>query len=106
MNDTTGKKTVTRTPPKGTHKLPLGIKLSFGIGDIASNFFIVTTGMYLLYFLTNVVGVNPALAGVMLLIPKLWDVILDPIMGAISDVTRRASAGGVRTCSTGQSPSA
>ncbi len=68
-------------------KLSLGIKLSFGIGDVAMNIFIVTTGMYLLFFLTNVVGVNPALAGTMLLIPKLLDVILDPIMGAISDVT-------------------
>ena len=68
-------------------KLPLGIKLSYGIGDISNNIFIVTTGMYLLFFLTNVVGVNPALAGTMLLIPKLLDVILDPIMGAISDVT-------------------
>jgi GPH family glycoside/pentoside/hexuronide:cation symporter len=72
---------------RGT-KLPLGIKLSYGIGDIACNLFIVTTGMYLLFFLTNVVGVDPALAGTMLLFPKLLDVILDPIMGAISDVTR------------------
>jgi len=69
-------------------KLPLGIKLSFGIGDISNNIFIVTTGMYLLFFLTNVVGVNPALAGTMLLFPKLWDVVSDPIMGALSDVTR------------------
>ena len=69
-------------------KLPLGIKFSYGIGDIASNFFIVTTGMYLLFFLTNVVGVNPVLAGTLLLFPKLWDVVSDPIMGAISDVTR------------------
>ena len=68
-------------------RLPLGIKLSFGIGDVGSNIFIVTTGMYLLFFLTNVVGVNPALAGTMLLFPKLWDVVSDPIMGAISDVT-------------------
>ncbi|MFA5400136.1 MAG: MFS transporter [Dehalococcoidia bacterium] len=69
-------------------KLPLGIKLSFGIGDIGSNIFIVTTGMYLLFFMTNVMGINPALAGTMLLFPKLWDVISDPLMGAISDVTR------------------
>lgn len=69
-------------------RLPFGIKLSYGIGDISSNLFIVTTGMYLLFFLTNVVGVNPALAGVMLLFPKLWDVISDPLMGAISDITR------------------
>jgi GPH family glycoside/pentoside/hexuronide:cation symporter len=69
-------------------RLSFGIKLSYGIGDIASNFFIVTTGMYLLYFLTNVVGVNPALAGTALFIPKFWDVILDPIVGTLSDRTR------------------
>lgn len=88
MTDTTDRETAAKPGGKQPHRLPFGIKLSFGIGDIASNFFIVTTGMYLLYFLTNVIGVDPGLAGVMLLIPKLWDVILDPIMGAISDVTR------------------
>ncbi|MBN1691557.1 MAG: MFS transporter [Dehalococcoidia bacterium] len=78
-----------RQATRATHsKLPLGIKLSFGIGDIGSNIFIVTTGMYLLFFMTNVMGINPALAGTMLLFPKLWDVISDPLMGAISDVTR------------------
>ncbi len=87
MKSSTASKAPAGSRQEKSHRLPLGIKLSFGIGDIASNFFIVTTGMYLLYFLTNVVGVNPGLAGVMLLIPKLWDVILDPIMGAISDVT-------------------
>lgn len=68
-------------------RLPFGIKLSFGIGDISNNIFIVTTGMYLLFFMTNVVGIAPALAGTMLLFPKLWDVVSDPIMGAISDIT-------------------
>ncbi len=82
------KQTAAGAGPEKSRKLPLGIKLSYGIGDISNNIFIVTTGMYLLFFLTNVVGVNPALAGTMLLIPKLLDVVLDPIMGAISDVTR------------------
>ena len=71
-----------------TTKLPLNQKIGYGMGDIGSNIFIVTTGMFLLFFLTNVLGVNPALAGFAMLIPKLWDVISDPIMGAISDVTR------------------
>ena len=87
MNSTSDRKSAVKDPKKEIARLPLGIKLSFGIGDIASNLFIVTTGMYLLYFLTNVVGVDPALAGMMLLFPKLWDVVSDPIMGAISDVT-------------------
>lgn len=76
------------TPIGKSQKVGFGIKLSYGIGDISNNLFIVTTGMYLLFFLTNVLGVNPALAGTMLLFPKLWDVISDPIMGMISDVTR------------------
>jgi GPH family glycoside/pentoside/hexuronide:cation symporter len=69
-------------------KLSFSTKLTYGIGDIASNFFIVTTGMFLLYFLIEIVGVDPTLAGIMLLFPKLWDVVSDPIMGGISDVTK------------------
>ncbi len=68
--------------------LPFGLKFWYGVGDVGSNIFIVTSGMFLLFFLTNVVGVEPALAGVVLIFPKLWDVISDPIMGGISDVTR------------------
>ena len=69
-------------------KVPFWVKLGYGIGDIGSNFFIVVTGFFLLFFLTDIVGVEPALAGLVLLIPKLWDVISDPIMGALSDRTR------------------
>lgn len=70
------------------HKLPFLLKFGYGIGDIGCNIFIVTSGLFLLFFLTNVMGVEPALAGLALLFPKLWDVISDPIMGGISDVTR------------------
>jgi GPH family glycoside/pentoside/hexuronide:cation symporter len=69
-------------------RVSLGIKLAYGIGDIGSNIFIVASGFFLLFFLTNVVGIEPAVAGIVLLLPKLWDVVSDPIMGAISDVTR------------------
>lgn len=69
-------------------KLAFGLKIGYGIGDIGSNIFIVTSGLFLLFFLTNILGVKPALAGLVLLFPKLWDVISDPIMGGISDITR------------------
>jgi len=68
-------------------KLPFGLKFGYGIGDIGCNIFIVTSGMFLLFFLTNILGVEPALAGIVLMLPKLWDVVSDPIMGGISDVT-------------------
>ncbi len=88
MGTISEKKTGAGSEQQKMQRLPFGIKLSYGIGDISNNIFIVTTGMYLLFFMTNVLGVNPALAGMMLLFPKLWDVVSDPIMGAISDVTR------------------
>lgn len=75
-------------PIGAIRKVAASIKLAYGFGDIDSNIFIVTSGFFLLFFLTNVVGVNPALAGVALLFPKLWDVVSDPIMGALSDRTR------------------
>jgi glycoside/pentoside/hexuronide:cation symporter, GPH family len=70
------------------HKVSVPVKLAYGFGDIASNIFIVTSGFFLLFFLTNIAGIKPAVAGLVLLFPKLWDVISDPIMGAISDRTR------------------
>jgi len=68
-------------------QIPFTAKVGYGIGDIGCNIFIVSSGLFLLYFLTNIIGVEPALAGLALLFPKLWDVVSDPIMGAISDAT-------------------
>ena len=69
------------TPSFGSvKKVATSIKLAYGFGDIGSNIFIISSGFFLLFFLTNVVGVNPALAGVALLFPKLWDVVSDPII--------------------------
>jgi len=77
-----------RHPPAPPHqRLTLGLKLGYGIGDVGSNIFIVTSGLFLLFFLTNTVGVSPGPAGLVLLFPKLWDVVTDPVMGAISDAT-------------------
>ncbi len=41
-----------------------------------------------LVFLTDVVGLNPALAGTAVLVAKLWDAVNDPLTGALSDRTR------------------
>ena len=41
-------------------------------------------GVLYLFFLTNVIGLRPALAGVVILITEIWDAISDPLMGMIS----------------------
>ncbi len=62
-------------------------KLSYGAGDlgpaIAANLMVV----FQLVFFTNVAGLNPGLAGTVLLIGKAWDAINDPVIGLLSDRT-------------------
>jgi len=45
------------------------------------------TMTYLLFFLTQAHGLSPAWAGLALLLPRVIDVLLDPLMGVISDRT-------------------
>jgi oligogalacturonide transporter len=69
-------------------KLGLSTKIGFGVGDIYGGGSMMIIGFYYLYFLTDVVLLTPALAGIVILVSKAWDAITDPIMGVISDRTR------------------
>ena len=70
-------------------KQPLSIKekVGYGLGDMASNFYLGFFGYYLLYYYTDVYGLAPAAVGLMLLISKITDAVSDPVMGMISDRT-------------------
>lgn len=70
-----------------TPKLSRTEKVSYGAGDIASNFVWGIVTSYLLYFYTDVFGITAA-AGTLFLITRLWDAINDPIMGVIIDKTK------------------
>jgi GPH family glycoside/pentoside/hexuronide:cation symporter len=65
-------------------------KLSYGAGDlgpaIAANLMVV----FQLIFFTNVAGLNPGLAGTVLLVGKVWDAVNDPLIGVLSDRTRNS----------------
>lgn len=73
---------------ESTIKLKLITKLSYGMGDIYGGGATTIISMYYLYFLTDVMRINPALAGTAFLISKIWDAMTDPFMGIISDNTR------------------
>jgi GPH family glycoside/pentoside/hexuronide:cation symporter len=70
------------------HTLPRYIKIAWGIGELGIAFYVGVTMAFFLFFLTEAHGISPVLAGAALLIPRLWDAITDPFMGAISDRTR------------------
>ena len=70
-------------------KLPLGLKVRYGLADLG--FALITSAMqfFLLFYYTDVAGINPAIAGTALLVGKLtWDAINDPFFGYLSDRTR------------------
>jgi GPH family glycoside/pentoside/hexuronide:cation symporter len=69
-------------------RLTLTAKLSYGLGELAGELPNNILVFYLLFFLATVAGVNPTLAGSVLLVGKLWDAINDPIIGWLSDRTR------------------
>lgn len=69
-------------------RLSLGTKIGYGIADLGGNLFFTIMSFWLLKFLTDTLGLSAALAGIALLIGRVWDAITDPLMGAISDATR------------------
>jgi glycoside/pentoside/hexuronide:cation symporter, GPH family len=74
-------------PPSDTtsEKVPLVTKFAFGAGDVGPATATGIMSFFLMYFFTDVARISPAIAGVILLINKIWDSINDPIIGMISD---------------------
>ena len=65
-------------------------KLGYGLGDFGSNIVWGMSITFLLYFYTDVFGISAAAAGTLLLVARIFDAILDPVMGLITErVTTR-----------------
>lgn len=60
----------------------------FGMGAVGFNLFYSGLNLYLLFYYTDVIGMNPAVAGLIFMLPVLWDAVTDPVMGAIASRTR------------------
>lgn len=63
-------------------------KIGYGLGDMSSSMFWKIFSYYLPIFYSDVFGLKPAHAAMLLLITKLYDAISDPVMGLIADRTR------------------
>ncbi len=70
---------------KGFYKLSWMQRIGFGSGDLAQNLIYQTISMYLLFFYTNVYGLDPGVAAIMFLIVRIVDVIWDPLVGTFVD---------------------
>ncbi|XTZ12723.1 MAG: MFS transporter [cyanobacterium endosymbiont of Rhopalodia inflata] len=68
-------------------KLTFSTKFFYGIGELSGSLPSNILIFFFLFFLTNVAGLSPGLAGLMMLVGKVWDAINDPIIGWLSDHT-------------------
>lgn len=69
-------------------RLPLSLCLAFGVGTNGTSTLIGVTGIYLLFFMTTMLGIEPAIAGALIFISKIYDLVTDPLMGYVSDRTQ------------------
>jgi GPH family glycoside/pentoside/hexuronide:cation symporter len=70
-------------------KLPTRTKVLYGIADLGISLLTASIQFFLLFFYTDIAGIDPGLAGTALLVGKLtWDALNDPIFGYLSDRTR------------------
>jgi len=69
-------------------KLSLGKKIGYGIGDTGANVFFTIIAIWLMYYFTDVVGLDPKFTALAFLLGKLFDAVIDPAIGLISDKTK------------------
>jgi glycoside/pentoside/hexuronide:cation symporter, GPH family len=77
------------------HRLPWRVRLLYGAGDLGLVLPMQMAGLMLLFFFTQVLGLDPALAGTLILIGLVFDAVTDVIMGIVAD-RMRARLGGYR----------
>ena len=62
--------------------------LSYGLGDAGTGMAASLIGFYLFIFYTSAAGLPAWMAGLVLMVSRLWDAMNDPIVGWLSDHTR------------------
>ena len=68
-------------------KLSFVEKAGYSCADSAANFVFMTMVLFQLNFYTDVFGLTASAAAMILLWPRLWDAIADPIVGILADRT-------------------
>jgi GPH family glycoside/pentoside/hexuronide:cation symporter len=78
--------------PEPERRLGALEKLVYGMGDHSVNLSLSALSIIFFYFLTDVAGMRPSLAGLAILLARCFDAISDPVIGHFSD-TRTWDAG-------------
>lgn len=72
-------------PERASVRLPVRTVALYAIGSLGTGGYATLPGLVLTYFLTDNLGVAALAAGLIVTAAKIWDVIIDPLIGAASD---------------------
>jgi GPH family glycoside/pentoside/hexuronide:cation symporter len=74
--------------PAPPSTLPLSLKLGWGVGAIGAVTMMIVVNVMLLFFMVSVLGLSPGASGLVLGAIRLLDMVVDPLVGVLSDRTR------------------
>ncbi|MDR3461828.1 MAG: MFS transporter [Beijerinckiaceae bacterium] len=58
---------------------------AYAAGSFSTGVFSTVPTVLLLYFCTQILSIDPALASILVLVPKVWAILWDPLVGSWSD---------------------
>ena len=65
--------------------LTVSHKLGYALGEVGGTLLFSLSSMFLLAYYTDVVQISAAAAGSLFLITRLWDIVVDPLIGTLCD---------------------
>lgn len=71
-----------------SEKVKKGETLAYAFGGYGDQLIAYFVGSFIMFYLTDYVGIMPAAVGIIMFVPRIWDAINDPIMGIVADRTR------------------
>lgn len=66
-------------------RLPRGVIARYATGSLGTGGFATLPGLVLVYYMTDSLGIAALAAGAIVTLAKIWDVLIDPVIGAMSD---------------------
>jgi GPH family glycoside/pentoside/hexuronide:cation symporter len=70
---------------RAPYEINLYHRIAYGLGTVGITVVSAPVAFLFLYYLTEVVGLSPGLAGTAIALPKLWDALFDPLFGGWVD---------------------
>ena len=60
----------------------------YGVGDFGLNIYWNTLSIWLVFWYTTIVGIEPGVAGTIFFIGMIWDAISDPVVASVAERVR------------------